>query len=155
MFACLLLCSEFLFLEFLFLVECVYCFYGLVNCIFHQGGNSCIVADDAVMAGFYFHWWLLVDARGRFNDSKETLIRHFLYDESHGVGGYLCHPPIYNVVGLVISWCLTSFVVGDGDSHDELVYSNLGELVAVAIGFVPIIDELSETGALSGLGKLI
>ena len=72
------------------------------------------------------------------------------------VGGwYLFCLPIYDLVGIVVSWCLELFIVGDVEICDELVVVDLGELVSIAIGFILILDELSETGALGGLGKLL
>ena len=93
-------------------------------------------AAGDVVAGFYFHWWVVVDVQVRFNACKGTLLKHLFSDESHGVGGYLFHPPIYNVVGLVVSWCLASFVIGDGDSCGELVKLDLGGLVPVSIDII-------------------
>ena len=72
-----------------------------------------------------------------------------------GGGGYLYCITIDDVVVLVVTWCLSSFVFGDGDRHDELVELDLGELVAIAIVFVPIIDEINETGYLWGLKRLL
>ena len=63
MFSWLLLFGEFLFLGFLFLVGCVSCFYGLVHGIFRQGGDGCVFSYVSVVAGLYFHWWLVVDAQ--------------------------------------------------------------------------------------------
>ena len=93
-------------------------------------------AAGDVVAGFYFHSWVVVDVQVRFNACKGTLIKHLFYDEYHGVGGNIFHPPIYNVVGLVVSWCLPSFVIGDGDSCGELVKLDLGGLVPVSIDII-------------------
>ena len=71
------------------------------------------------------------------------------------MGTYLYLMPISDAVGLVIIWCLSSFVAGDGYRRDELVELYLGEIVSIAIGFFPIVNDLVETGSPGGLVKLL
>ena len=81
---------------------------------------------------------VVFNAWGRVNACKESLFEHLLSDESQGVWGYLCHPPIDDIICLVVPWCLSALVVGIGYHHDELIELYLGVLVTVAMSFVPI-----------------
>ena len=59
-------------------------------------------------------------------------------------GGYLWCPPIDDVVGFLVPWCLAPFIVGDGDICDELVEMDLGELVYISVCFSPFANEFGK-----------
>ena len=48
---------------------------------------------------------------------------------------------------------MSSLVVGGGYRRDKLIKFDICVLVVVVVGFVPIVEELGETGFLEGLGK--
>ena len=99
------------------------------------------------MAGLYLQWRVVVNAQDSLDVCKESLFGNLLSADSHGVGGYFCRPPVNDIVSLVVTWCLYLFVVGNGDYHDEMIELDIGVIVAVFIGFVPIIEELGKTGS--------
>ena len=70
------------------------------------------------------------------------------------MGGYICCPPIDDIVCLVVPCCLSVLVVDSGYRCDKLIKLDICIPVTVAIYFVPIVEGLSETGSLRGLGKL-
>ena len=71
------------------------------------------------------------------------------------MGGYLCRPPINDIVALIVPWCLETLVDGDIDLQDKWIELNFCVLVAVAIYFIQIAEEIFENCALGGLGKLL
>ena len=107
-----------------------------------------------MLSGFYLHEWLFVNAWGRFDAYKESIFEHLLSTEAQEVGGYLCNTPINDIICHIVPWCFYALVVGSGYRRDELIELDLCVLVVVSIAFVPIVEELGETGSLGGLGKL-
>ena len=70
--------------------------------LIYQGGNGSVVAAGAMLAGFYLHRGVVGNAWGIFYACEESPFEHILSTEAHGVGGYLCHPPINDIVLLVV-----------------------------------------------------